>query len=182
MTEYVQYSDWNAVQNGEHGLTDRLASWVRRRIETAVHDAAAGPLGWSPSPPTTALIAASSSYLRGALEGEAVLTIGAPVHAWRHREIDAAVSVGLLECMPNKLAESQLHHVAEREGLLSLTLSLNGDPIDPEILDAFAFEVQARFRARNGAHGGARTAGSWVDRIEQAIDEVASPPKTATDR
>jgi len=182
VTEYVQYSDWNAVQNGEHALTDRLASWVRRRIETAVHDAAAGPLGWSPSPPTTALIAASSSYLRGALEGEAVLTIGAPVHAWRHREIDAAVSVGPLECMPNKLAESQLHHVAEREGLLSLTLSLNGDPIDPEILDAFAFEVQARFRARNGAPGGARTAGSWVDRIEQAIDEVASPPKTATDR
>ena len=52
---------------------------------------------------------------------------------------DAVVSVGPLECMPNKIAESQFHHVSEREGLLSLTLSLNGDPVDPEILDAFAF-------------------------------------------
>jgi predicted CoA-substrate-specific enzyme activase len=171
VTEFLQYSDWNAVQNGEHGLSDKLSSWVRRRIEIAVHDAAAGPLGWAPTPPTTALVAASSPYMRGALEGEAVLTIGAPVHAWRHREIDAAVSVGPLECMPNKLAESQFHHVSEREGLLSLTLSLNGDPIDPEILDAFAFEVHARFRARTeGASDAARPSGSWVDRLEQAIE------------
>ncbi len=173
LTEYLQYSDWNAVQNGKHGVSDKLSSWVRRRIDLAVHDAAAGPLGWAPVPLTTALIAASSPYMRGALEGEAVLTIGAPVHAWRHREIDAAVSVGPLECMPNKLAESQLHHVSEREGLLSMTLSLNGDPIDPEILDAFAFEVHARFRARKqGASGAARPRGSWVDRLEQAIEAV----------
>ncbi len=178
VTEYLQYSDWNAVQNGEHGLSDKLSSWVRRRIDAAVHEAAARPLGWAPTPPTTALVAASSPYLRGALEGEAVLTIGAPVHAWRHREIDAAVSVGPLECMPNKLAESQFHHVAERAGLLSLTLSLNGDPIDPEILDAFAFEVHARFRASGeGARDAARPRGSWVDRLEEAID----PRLTAED-
>ena len=57
------------------------------------------------------------------------------------------VSVGPLECMPNKLAEAQLHHAAEREGLLSLTLSLNGDPLDEAALDGFAFEVHRRFRA-----------------------------------
>jgi hypothetical protein len=50
--------------------------------------------------------------------------------------------------MPNKIAEAQFHHVAEREGLLSLTLSLNGDPIDPEVLDGFAFEVHQRFGKR----------------------------------
>ena len=59
------------------------------------------------------------------------------------------VSVGPLECMPNKLAEAQFHHVAEREGLLSLTLSLNGDPLDEAALDGFAFEVHRRFRKRN---------------------------------
>jgi hypothetical protein len=50
--------------------------------------------------------------------------------------------------MPNKLAEAQLHHVAEREGLLSLTLSLNGDPLDAAVLDGFAWEVHRRFQAR----------------------------------
>jgi hypothetical protein len=77
---------------------------------------------------------------------ETLLTIGVPVRAWRRGEIDAVVSVGPLECMPNKLAEAQLHHAAEREGLLSLTLSLNGDPLDEAALDGFAFEVHRRFR------------------------------------
>jgi hypothetical protein len=76
------------------------------------------------------------------------------VHAWRRREVDGVVSVGPLECMPNKLAESQLVHIGEREELLSLTLSLNGDPIDPEPLDGFALEVHARHRARGPAEAG----------------------------
>jgi hypothetical protein len=53
--------------------------------------------------------------------------------------------------MPNKLVEAQLVHVGQREGLASLTLSLNGDPIDPEVLDEFAYEVRERFRARSAA-------------------------------
>ncbi len=89
-------------------------------------------------------------YLRSKLIGEAVLTVGAPLAEWRRGEIDAVVSVGPLECMPNKIAEAQFFHVAEREGLLSLTLPLNGDHLDAEVLDNFAFEVHARFR-RNRA-------------------------------
>ena len=59
--------------------------------------------------------------------------------------------------MPNKIAEAQFFHIAEKEGLLSVTLSLNGDPIDPEVLDNFAFEVHQRFDGRGGE---ART-GDW---------------------
>jgi hypothetical protein len=47
--------------------------------------------------------------------------------------------------MPNKIAEAQLFHAAEREGLLSLTLPVNGDPVDPDVIDRFAYEVCARF-------------------------------------
>jgi hypothetical protein len=83
-----------------------------------------------------------------ALEGETVLTLGASIEAWRRGEVDGVVAVGPLECLPNKLAESQLCHVQEREGLPSITLSLNGDPIDPEPLDGFALEVHERFRSR----------------------------------
>jgi len=58
------------------------------------------------------------------------------------------VSVGPLECMPNKVAEAQFFHVTEREGLPSMTLPVNGDPVDPAVLDSFAFEVQESARRR----------------------------------
>ena len=46
-------------------------------------------------------------WVRDALEGETVLTVGAAVDAWRRREVDGVLSVGPLECMPNKLVEAQ---------------------------------------------------------------------------
>ena len=53
--------------------------------------------------------------------------------------------------MPTKIADAQLHQIAEREGLLSLTLPFNGDPVSAAALDNFAFEVRARFqRRKNG--------------------------------
>ena len=146
LTEFLQYSDHCGRGRRDLGLGDRLDGWVRRRIETALAAAAGRAMGRHGPPPVAEVLARAGGYLRGALEGETVLTIGAAVDAWRRHEVDAVLSVGPLECMPNKLAESHFHHVAEREGLLSLTLSLNGDPIDPEVLDAFAFEVLARAR------------------------------------
>jgi hypothetical protein len=125
-----------------------VESIVRERILHLCHAAAAGPLGWKKHVPVPQQLAAARPYLREELEVESVLTIGVPVDAWRRGEIDAVVSVGPLECMPNKIAEAQFHHVAEKEGLLSLSLSLNGDPIDPEVLDGFAFEVHQRYRKR----------------------------------
>jgi hypothetical protein len=103
---------------------------------------------------------------------ESVLTVGVPVLAWRRGEIDAVVSVGPLECMPNKIAEAQFHHVAEKEGLLSLSLSLNGDPIDPEILDGFAFEVHQRFRKRRRA--GTREP-SWTAKLGELLEPRPVP-------
>jgi hypothetical protein len=57
----------------------------------------------------------------------------------------------LLEALTWQNAEVQLHHLVEREGLLSLTLPFNGDPVSTAALDNFTFEVQARFqRRKNG--------------------------------
>ena len=63
------------------------------------------------------------------------------------------MSVGPLECMPTKIAEAQFHQLAEREGLLSLTLAFNGDPISTTALDNFAFEVRSSFRRRRESSG-----------------------------
>ena len=166
LSEYLQYSDhMGAKQAARRTLGDRLNGWVRRRIESACHAAASGPMGWPRAMKVKEALAAAAPYVREELETETVLTLGTPIHAWRHRHVDAAVSVGPLECMPNKLAESQFFHVAEREGLHSLTLSLNGDPVDPEVLDNFAFEVHARFRRRQEP-----PQPSWVERIEEVLD------------
>ena len=102
-------------------------------------------------PAISDILETAEPYLRSKLIGEAVLTVGTPLEEWRRGAIDAVVSVGPLECMPNKISEAQFFHVAEREGLLSLTLPLNGDHLDEEVLDNFAFDVRARFRRHQGS-------------------------------
>jgi predicted nucleotide-binding protein (sugar kinase/HSP70/actin superfamily) len=147
VSEFLQYSDFIGLRLKRRTVGERLDTWVRRRIETVCHAAAARP--GEPVPPHVKhVVAAAGPWVRDALEGEAVLTVGASVRAWRSGEVDGVISVGPLECMSNKIAETQLVHVAEQEHLLSLTLSLNGDPIDPEALDAFALAVHAHHAAR----------------------------------
>jgi predicted CoA-substrate-specific enzyme activase len=136
-------------RSGRNRLADRFSEHVQHRIETAALAAIAPRLRWPTPPSVEETLAAAGPYIRSTLHGEAVLTVGASLHAWRRRQIDAVVAVGPLECMPTKIAEAQFHHLAEREGLLSLTLSFNGDPISTAALDNFAFEVNARFQNRH---------------------------------
>ena len=95
-------------------------------------------------------LAAAQGYVPESLEGEAVLTVGAALQHWRAGLIDAVVNVGPLECMPSKVAEAQFFHVAQQAGLPTLTLALNGDPINAETLDNFVFEIHERFRKAEG--------------------------------
>jgi hypothetical protein len=92
-----------------------------------------------------------------------VLTLGGPLHEHEHGAIHGVVAVGPHECMPNKIAEAQFAHIGQDHGLLTLALPFTGDPIDPELLDRFAFDVQRRFRTREptttgvgDGHGGSR--------------------------
>jgi len=150
--EFFQYSDYIARRQGlKSSIPDRIELLAKKRLLAACHHAAAEPLGWPRHADMTEVFQAARPYVREQLEVETPLTIGMPVRAWRRREIDATVSVGPLDCMPNKIAESQFFHVAEREGLFSLSLSLNGDPVDPEVLDNFAFDVHQRFKSRRAA-------------------------------
>jgi len=150
-TEFLQYSDWSGSLGRPRGPGERLNGWVRGRIEGATTAAAGAAMGWPVHARVPEVVAAAAPWMRSALEGETVLTVGSAVHAWTHGRVDAVVAVGPLECMPNKLAEAQLAHVGEREGLPSITLSLHGDGIDPEPLDGFALEVRERFAAREAA-------------------------------
>ena len=148
--EWIDYCGYYQRQNTDRNrLAGEFSARVQRRIENVAFAAIAPHLGWSSPPSTAEILATASPYVSDALAGEAVLTVGAPLLEWRHWQIDALVNVGPLECMPTKIAEAQFHQIAEREGLLSLTLPLNGDPVSESALDNFAFEVHARFHKRD---------------------------------
>ena len=152
MTEWMEYAGWLSRE----ALGDRISRTIQVRIQEVAWKIMARRLGWGPRPSVPQVVAAGEPWIRGALEGEAVLTLGSAIHEWRTGHLDGVLNVGPHECMPTKLAESQFLHVAEREGMLSMTVSCNGDPIDSEIVDRFAYEVKARHRrrrahARNGA-------------------------------
>jgi len=159
MSEWLEYvSDLSLERNGG-GLGVRLARWIQRTIQERTYSLMGEALGWPPRTAVRDTMAAASPYLRPELQGEAVLTLGGPIHEWREGLIDGAVNVGPLECMPTKLAEAQFFHVAEREGLKTLTLSLNGEPVDPDIIDAFAYEVHEQFRRRREERAAAGAGG-----------------------
>ena len=143
---YAEHTAWAAGQ--KQGVADHLQRWVLEKLFSLCQREASRQLGLPARPSIPSILAAAAPYMRDALEGETVLSLGGPIHAWKAGEIDAAVIVGPLECMPNKLAEAQLAHVAEREGLLALALSMNGEGLDAALLDNFVFEVQRRFKAR----------------------------------
>ena len=126
----------------------RVASLIQKRVQRRLHHAMATRLHWPPLPRIEDSVALGQTYVNSALHGEAILTVGGAIAEWRQGHMDGVINVGPLECMPSKIAESQFIRVAEDEGLLSTTLSLNGDPLEREALDTFAFEVQSHFDRR----------------------------------
>ena len=145
--EFIEYIDHvNRHDHGRNGLNARIGTAAQERIRSVVHRVMTRELGGHARTPIAATMAAAKDYVPESLECEAILTVGAALHHWRAGEIDAVVNIGPLECMPTKVAEAQFFHIAQREGLPSLTLSLNGDSINTETLDNFAFEVHERFR------------------------------------
>ena len=175
-SEWLEYTDYiHRAQGRKSGLSAGLTSLVQKRILERAYAAAGDVLGWPARTSVKDSIAAAKPYVREDLAGEAVLTLGGPLHEWHEGVIDGVVSVGPLECMPNKIAEAQFFHVAEREGLASLTLSLNGDPIDPAILDSFAFEIHERVRRRKAGEKPAQVATKPRTRLRVVQSEDARP-------
>ncbi|MBN2803923.1 MAG: CoA activase [Deltaproteobacteria bacterium] len=144
--EWLEYTDY---QEGElKNVGDAASKFIQASIQHQLYNAMAKILHWPDRTTVQDSLAAAKPYLRENLSGEAVLTIGGPIHEWRTGHIDGTLAVGPLECMPNKIAQNQFHHIAEKEGLPSLTLHLNGDPVDPEILDNFAYEIHAQHKKK----------------------------------
>jgi predicted nucleotide-binding protein (sugar kinase/HSP70/actin superfamily) len=148
--EFIEYIDrLNRQENRRNRLSARISTAAQNRLRSVAHRIMARELGGHDRVEISETLAAARDYVPESLQGEAVLTVGAALQHWRAEQIDAVVNVGPLECMPSKVAEAQFFHIARNEGLPSVTLTLNGDPINAETLDNFAFEVHERFRKTN---------------------------------
>jgi Uncharacterized protein conserved in bacteria len=160
-TEWLEYTTFCEIQrikegrneNGDNLLKARFASEVEIGVVNRVYNIFASSLGWGTRTSVADVVKASSPYINSELHGEAVLTLGGPIHEDEHGVIDGVISVGPHECMPNKIAEAQYFHVGEEKGLISLTLSMNGEPVDSEIIDRFAFEVKECFAKKQRKNG-----------------------------
>jgi predicted nucleotide-binding protein (sugar kinase/HSP70/actin superfamily) len=146
LSEWLEYcAGLQEAAAGGRFLSQWFSGRVQRRIQDELYRAVAGPLGWHARLPAADYVAAARDYLRPELQGEAVLTLGGALAEWRAGRIAGVLSIGPLECMPNKIAEAQFCHAAEQEQLVSLTLPCNGEPADHAALDTFAFEVKQRW-------------------------------------
>ena len=145
---WFQYVDFCNGQTSAVTPIDRAIDFLKGRISKICRQAVAHSLPISEQAPISELVNTASDYLVGDVGGEAVLTLGHPLHEWRKGSIDAVVNVGPLECMPTRVCESQFFHISQREGMPTLTLSFNGDPLPDDALDNFAFEIHHRFRQK----------------------------------
>ena len=169
--ELMEYADWQNYRMLGEGRLEAEGSWVSELISKElklavierIYAAAAKHLGWAPRSRLVDSIAAAEPFLREDLYGEAVVTVGGVIHEFHAGEISGAINVGPFECMPTKVAEAQFFHVAEKLGLTTLTVLLNGDPLSSDVLDGFAHEVHAAHQQRKASTTREKKPGSRQD-------------------
>jgi predicted nucleotide-binding protein (sugar kinase/HSP70/actin superfamily) len=157
--EYTSYLAEKRVLDGKLRRDDNpvsigLTGLVQKATLGVLYDICAGELGWGRRTTVAETVESAAPYLNTELTGEAVLTLGGPVHEFRHGLVQGVVIVGPHECMPCKIAEAQYGKVAEQMRLPYLSLALNGDPMDVEALDRFAYDLhEARRRGIGKEYG-----------------------------
>ena len=157
--EWIEYTAWTQRKRladgrpapGDVAWRVHAESLIMDEITTRLYDPMAEALGWGRRTTVADTLAAGADYVSQELIGEAVLTVGGPLHEYLAGEIDGVVNVGPLECMPTKIAESHFQRVEDDHGLPSLTLALNGDSLEQQALEDFAYEVVARGADRRAA-------------------------------
>ncbi len=152
---------------------------VQRASLEMMYQMCARELGWPARAKVPQAIEAARGYVNPELAGEAVLTLGGPVHEFQEGLVDGVVSVGPHECMPNKIAEAQYGKVLEDMNLPYLVLAINGDPIDTEALDRFVYDLHEIHRRKLGKSLGAV---SWSLGQPTKIESTVVPVEALTSR
>jgi predicted CoA-substrate-specific enzyme activase len=159
--EWLEYTAFLAEQRVIDGAMRRdddpfsigVSGLVQRSTYEILYEICRKPMKWGPRTTVQQTLAASKGYLHEELVGEAALTLGGPLHELHEGQIHGVVIVGPHECMPCKIAEAQYGEAAEKMKLPYVSIGFNGDPMDEEALDRFAYDVHEAF-----VHGGEKAA------------------------
>ncbi len=140
-----------AMRSDDDPINIAVSGLVQRSTYELLYELCSKPMGWGHRTTVAATLAASKKYLSPELVGEAALTLGGPLHELAEGQIHGVVIVGPHECMPCKIAEAQYGQAAEQMKLPYVSIGFNGDPMDEEALDRFAYDVHEAY-----GHGEAR--------------------------
>jgi activator of 2-hydroxyglutaryl-CoA dehydratase/predicted nucleotide-binding protein (sugar kinase/HSP70/actin superfamily) len=151
--EYTTYLSENRVLEGNTVRGDgrwsiAITGLVQKTTYRVLYHLCQEALGWSAREKIGEVVEASKPYVHGELQGEAALSLGGPIVEYRRGHIAGVVVVGPHECMPSKIAEAQYAKAARDHGIPYLCVPLNGDPIDTELLDRFAYDIREQHKHR----------------------------------
>ncbi|MEW6570559.1 MAG: BadF/BadG/BcrA/BcrD ATPase family protein [Nitrospirota bacterium] len=120
-----------------------LTWFLQRKIEYELHQIFSKVFNWPEDHSVEQILKAARPYLsRLRPLGESALTIGLPLLLWQKREIAGTIVVGPFECMPTRIAETQLALISEQTGLPVLNISFSGEPLDKELLESFVWDLR----------------------------------------
>jgi predicted nucleotide-binding protein (sugar kinase/HSP70/actin superfamily) len=147
--EYTDYINEKEIRKGRFPEMDSfisrsISTFIQNAVSTKFHKIAKNIMGWKDKTKPHHAVESANKFIRPDLVGEAILTLGGPIHEYKEDLIEGVVSVGPLECMPNKVAQAQFFHVNQEIGLPSLTVSLNGEPMSEDQLDNFVYEIKRK--------------------------------------
>lgn len=140
---YVTYCKAKGIDgDSESRLKFKVLRILQRKIEKTLYDVFARELNWKEDHSVDEILKTAEPYLRGLRpSGEAGLTIGLPLLLWKKKEIAGVVAVGPFECMPSRVAESQLNLISQKTGMPVLNLSFYGESLDRDALESFVWDV-----------------------------------------
>jgi predicted nucleotide-binding protein (sugar kinase/HSP70/actin superfamily) len=144
---YTTYQRRKGLTTIKQNKAKIYLNWlIQKRIESKLYHIFARGLGWKEDHSIDQILKTAKPYLSHLRPlGESALTIGLPLLLWKKKEIDGVVIVGPFECMPTRVAESQLNLISEKFGLPVLSLSFYGEPIDTELLESFVWNLRKNF-------------------------------------
>ncbi len=134
--------------SNDRALTAGFTGLVQHVTSRVLYGICSRALGWPERTPISDIVASGERFVHRALTGEAVLTVGGPVHDFEKGQVDAVVVVGPHECMPCKIAEARFAGIETNTPLPHLALYLGGEGVNCEAIDRFAFDIVERHRSR----------------------------------
>jgi predicted nucleotide-binding protein (sugar kinase/HSP70/actin superfamily) len=145
--EWINYTTWQRLKRLTLVKAKRrriyLTWFLQRMIEQKLYKIFSKSLGWPEDHKIEETLKTAKPYLRELKPvGEAALTIGLPLLLWEKREISGTIVVGPFECMPTRIAETQLSLISQQTGLPVLTLFFNGDPLEKDLLESFIWDLK----------------------------------------